>query len=223
MFKETNLRTVIKTISWRLLATITTMILVYLFTEDIKKAVAIGILEVFLKLLFYYVHERGWNLINFGKKTIVPKVIWLTGLSGSGKSTIAEALFQEMKEKGLKVELLDGDKIREIFPKTGFSKQDRNSHIKRVGYLASKLEENGIFVIAAFISPYKSSRDFIKDLCKNFVEIHVSTSLKVCEKRDVKGLYAKVRSGEIKNFTGINDPYENPENPDIIIDTNNQL
>lgn len=93
--------------------------------------------------------------------------------------------------------------------------------MKRVGFLASKLESNGVYVVASFISPYKESRDFVRGLCNDFVEIHVSTPLEVCETRDVKGLYKKARSGEIQNFTGISDPFEAPENPEISIDTSN--
>ena len=117
------------------------------------------------------------------------------------------------------MERLDGDTIRDIFPNTGFSRADRDAHIKRVGYLASKLEKNGVFVVASFVSPYRESRDFVRTLCKNFVEVHVATPLTVCEQRDVKGLYAKARRGEIKNFTGIDDPFEPPLHPDLVVDT----
>ncbi len=117
------------------------------------------------------------------------------------------------------MERLDGDTIRDIFPNTGFSRAERDAHIKRVGYLASKLEQNGVFVVASFVSPYRESRDFVRSLCKNFVEVHVATPLAVCEQRDVKGLYAKARRGEIQNFTGIDDPFEPPLNPELVVDT----
>lgn len=122
----------------------------------------------------------------------------------------------------MKVERLDGDEVRKIFPNTGFSKEERNDHIKRVGFLASKLEENGVSVIASFISPYRETRDFVRSLCNNFMEVHVATPLEECERRDVKGLYAKARKGEITRFTGIDDPYEQPLNPEIKIDTTNR-
>ena len=99
--------------------------------------------------------------------------------------------------------------------------EERDKHIKRVGYLASKLEKNGVFVIASFIAPYEETRRFVKDLCENSIEVYLSTPMDICEKRDSKGLYDKARKGEIKNFTGINDPYEAPEEPDIAIDTTN--
>ena len=219
MYIEKKRRSVLKTISWRIWATLTTAALVLLLVGEIKIALAVGGLEVIIKMALYFLHERWWNKIKFGKKELVPKVIWFTGLSGSGKSTLSEALYEKMKIKGLKVEHLDGDSIRDIFPKTGFSKEERNRHIRRVGFLASKLEKNGVTVIASFISPYKEARRFVRGLCENFIEVHVATPIEECEKRDVKGLYAKARRGEIKQFTGIDDPYEVPENPEISVDT----
>lgn len=221
MFRESNGRSLIKTISWRFWATITTALLVYIFTGKLELALAIGGIEVLLKLILYYLHERTWNKISFGRKEVQPKVIWLTGLSGSGKSTIAEELYKKLKNKELKVEYLDGDRVRDIFPKTGFSKEERDRHIKRIGFLASMLEKNGVIVIAAFISPYEEARQFVRDMCSNFIEVHVSTPLAECKRRDMKGLYAKAEKGEIKNFTGVNDPYEEPLNPELRIDTTN--
>ncbi len=222
MFRESNRRSAIKTISWRVLATLTTAALVYIFTGKLKIALYVGGIEVVLKMALYFLHERVWNNIRYGKKQLKPKIIWFTGLSGAGKTTIAEAVYKKIQAQGIKVEHLDGDKIREIFPKTGFSKEDRNRHIKRVGYLASMLEKNGISVVASFISPYKESRDFNRNLSENFREVYVSTPLEVCEQRDLKGLYAKARKGEITQFTGIDDPYEIPEHPEITVDTSNQ-
>lgn len=148
-----------------------------------------------------------------------PTVLWFTGLSGSGKSTISEKVYAFLKDQGYEIEHLDGDAVREVFPTTGFSKEERNSHVKRVGFVASLLQKHGVFVVASFISPYQDARDFVRDMCEDFTEIHISTPLKVCEERDVKGLYAKARSGEIDNFTGISDPYEEPEDPELSIDT----
>lgn len=221
MFRESNGRSIVKTISWRLLATLTTAAIVYAFTGKLNIALAVGGIEVVLKLVLYYFHERTWNKISYGKKEIIPKVIWLTGLSGSGKSTIAEGLYKKIQSRGMKVEYLDGDRVRNIFPKTGFSKEERDRHVKRIGFLASMLEKNGVIVVAAFISPYEESRKFVRDLCNNFVEVHVSTPLEECKRRDIKGLYARAEKGEIKNFTGIDDPYEVPLQPDLRIDTTN--
>ena len=118
-------------------------------------------------------------------------VVWFTGLSGSGKSALANRLYSKIKESGMKCEQLDGDTVRSIFPETGFSRTERNSHIKRMGFLASLLERNGVIVVASFISPYEESRNFVRNECGNFVEVYLSTPLEVCEKRDVKGLYKK--------------------------------
>lgn len=159
------------------------------------------------------------SIENLELKRWKPTVLWFTGLSGSGKSTISEVVYKIIKEEGYEVEHLDGDAIRDIFPKTGFSKEERNNHIKRVGYLASRLQVHKVIVIASFVSPYKEARDFVRELCEDFTEVYISTPYEECERRDVKGLYAKARAGEIKNFTGLDDPFEAPENPDIEIDT----
>ena len=149
-------------------------------------------------------------------------VLWLTGLSGSGKTTIAEELYRRLDAMGIGYERLDGDVLRGVFPNTGFSKDARDEHIRRVGFMASRLEHHGIIVIASFISPYRLARQFVRDLCSNFIEVHVKASVDECTRRDVKGLYKKALAGEIKEFTGIDDPYEEPENPEIVVDTVNQ-
>jgi adenylyl-sulfate kinase len=146
-------------------------------------------------------------------------VLWLTGLSGAGKSTIAEWVVSRLRARGHRVEHLDGDTIRDLFPDVGFDRASRDAHIRRVGHLASRLEHHGIVVVASFISPYASSREFVRELCKNFVEVHVATPLPVCEARDPKGLYLRARRGEITDFTGIDAPYEQPPNPELHVDT----
>ena len=146
-------------------------------------------------------------------------VIWLTGLSASGKTTIGDTLAENLKTLGHRVEHLDGDLVRKMFPGTGFTREERDRHIKRVGYLAAMLEKHGVFVVASFISPYREARAFVRSQCNNYIEVYISTPLEECEKRDPKGLYKKARAGEITNFTGIDDPYEPPENPEIEVDT----
>ena len=153
-----------------------------------------------------------------GTGTSAP-VLWFTGLSGSGKSTIAIRVHRELERRGVEVEYIDGDALREVFPATGFTREEREEHLRRTGYMASRLAAHGITVVASFVSPYRASREFIRRLCPGFLEIFVATPLDECERRDVKGLYARARRGEIRNFTGIDDPYEPPEHPELTLDT----
>ena len=153
-----------------------------------------------------------------GTKQPAP-VLWFTGLSGSGKSTIATRVHEELVRRGTESEYIDGDALRELFPNTGFTREAREEHLRRTGYMASRLAAHGVTVVASFVSPYRESRAFIRRLSPAFVEIYVATPLEECERRDVKGLYARARRGEIRNFTGIDDPYEAPERPELTLDT----
>jgi len=145
--------------------------------------------------------------------------IWLTGLSGSGKTTIALEIKKRLEGFETPVEYLDGDIVRKSFTSDlGFSKADRDENIRRVSYVASYLSTKSI-TVCAFISPYAEARDKARNITNNFIEVHVDCPLEVCEKRDVKGLYKKARAGEIKEFTGISAPYEAPENPEVYVDT----
>ena len=147
--------------------------------------------------------------------------LWFTGLSGSGKSTITTHLVKELRKRGSKLEVLDGDVVRENLSKgLGFSKEDRDTNIRRIAFVANLLSRNEVPVITAAISPYREIRDEARQMMGDrFVEAYVKASVEVCEERDVKGLYAKARSGEIKEFTGVSDPYEPPENPELVLDT----
>ena len=146
-------------------------------------------------------------------------VVWFTGLSGSGKSTIAVRVHEELVRRGVDVEYVDGDALREVFPNTGYTRAEREEHLRRTGYMASRLAAHGVTVVASFVSPYRESRDFARKLSPGFLEVYVATPLEECERRDVKGLYARARRGEIRNFTGIDDPYEVPEHPELALDT----
>ena len=142
--------------------------------------------------------------------------VWFTGLSGAGKTTISSAIEKKLKSYGYKVEVLDGDLVRQNLTKgLGFSKEDRDENIRRVGFVAGLLTRNQVIVLVSAISPYQEIRQEVRHRIGNFVEVYVNAPLEVCEKRDVKGLYKKARSGEIKNFTGINDPYQPPLNPEV--------
>ncbi len=149
--------------------------------------------------------------------------LWITGLSGSGKTTIAHLVGRELDRRGCIVEYLDGDTVRTNLSKgLGFSKEDRDTNIERIGWVASRLTRHGAAVIAAAISPYEEARRNARELVEEwgpFVEVHVAASVEECARRDVKGLYAKAFAGEIKGFTGVDDPYEEPSSPDLRIDT----
>lgn len=239
-------RHLLKTITWRIIATIITFLIALTLTGNFHIAVGIGFIEVFVKMAAYYGHERFWfKKIRFKKdikrpRNLFPKkiglseeerqkllnqksqVIWLTGLSGSGKSTIAEFLEKVLASHGYNTFILDGDNTRwGINADLGFSHYDREENLRRVSEIAKLLLDSGIIVITSFISPYKESRERAKEIIgeDNFKEIYISTSLDDCIRRDTKGLYKKALSGEIKNFTGISDPYEEPENPFLKVDS----
>lgn len=221
MYREKHIRSIIKTLSWRVTATVTTILLVWIITGQLAAAFTIGGIEVFLKILLYYLHERTWDKAKFGRVEIAPFVLWFTGLPVSGKSSLADAVYNELKKNRPKIERVDGERVRQLFPKTGFSRQERNQHIERIGHLSSILVKNNITVIASFISPFRESRHFVREISTNFIEIYINTPLEVCEQRDTKGLYARARKGEILEFTGIDAPYEEPKNPDMVLDTIN--
>ncbi len=150
--------------------------------------------------------------------------IWFTGLSGAGKTTISEIVAPALREKGLKVEVLDGDVVRTNLSKgLGFSKEDRDTNIRRIAFVADLLSRNGVVAITAAISPYREIRDEARGkMGERFVEIFVKASVEECARRDVKGLYEKAFKGEIKEFTGVSDPYEPPENPELVLDTESE-
>ena len=142
--------------------------------------------------------------------------VWFTGLSGAGKTTISQALAEKLAPEGRRVEILDGDIIRQNLTKgLGFSKEDRDENIRRIGFVAHLLTRNSVTVLVAAISPYREIRDQVRERIGNFIEVYVNAPLEKCEERDVKGLYKRARAGEIKGFTGIDDPYEPPLNPHV--------
>lgn len=152
-------------------------------------------------------------------------VIWFTGLSGSGKSTISNALEEYLYKHNKKTYSLDGDNIRFGLNKDlGFSDKDREENIRRIGEVSNLFLDSGLIVLSSFISPFEKDREIVKNIVgkENFIEVFVDTNLEVCEKRDPKGLYKKARNGEIKSFTGIDSPYEKPSNPNLIINTENK-
>lgn len=149
--------------------------------------------------------------------------LWFTGLSGSGKTTMAIPIAEKLRERGLKIERLDGDIVRQHLTRDlGFSKEDRDMNIERVTFVAKLLTRNGVGVLCSFISPYRTRRAKSREEIGEFIEVFVKASVEECARRDVKGMYAKAFAGEIPNFTGVSDPYEEPENPEIVCDTENE-
>ena len=149
--------------------------------------------------------------------------IWFTGLSGSGKSTLSEIIEERLKAHGRNVEVLDGDIVRTHLSKgLGFSREDRDTNIKRIAFVCGLLTRNGVVCISAAIAPYGEAREWARKEIGNFVEIYVKCPLEVCRQRDVKGLYKLVDEGKIKNFTGVDDPYEEPEHPELVIETDKE-
>lgn len=149
--------------------------------------------------------------------------IWFTGLSGAGKSTLAQVLARFLQAQGERVEVLDGDAVRTHLSKgLGFSREDRDTNIKRIAYVCSLLTRNGVICISAAIAPYREARAWARQEIGNFVEVYIKCPLEVCRARDVKGLYRLVDEGKIQHFTGIDDPYEEPEQPELVVETDKQ-
>jgi adenylylsulfate kinase len=263
--KESHSRSLAKGVSWRILGTIDTIVIAWFITGQAIKALSIGGIEVITKVILYYLHERVWQRVPWGKprtseatpaaaiaapspaprpttaRHLHPtdsqllsradreqylgqrsKVVWLTGLSGSGKTTLAAALERKLLEKGRFAQVLDGDNIRTgLNNNLGFSLEDRRENIRRVAELAKLYCHSGIITICTFISPTRDIRQFARDIigAEDFLEVYVNAPLQVCEARDVKGLYQKARRGDIKDFTGIDSPYEPPLQADLELDT----
>ena len=218
MFKESSLRSFAKAVSNRILNTAATVTLVYLFTDQVAVALSVGAAEVIVKFALFYVHERTWDKVKFGKKQKSSFVLWFTGLPFSGKSLLADEVFERITKQGAQVHRLDGDDVKTLFPLQGFTREERNAYLKRMGYFANILQSNGVIVIASFISPFEESRKYNRSNIGRYIEIYISTPLKECKKRDPWGLYKKAKKGELSNFIGVHEKYEKPKNPEITID-----
>lgn len=219
MYKETNKRSFTKGISWRILATLTTVLIVYFVFERLDLAIATGIVESIFKIFLYWLHERVWFKVKWGKQKIEPFNIWFTGLPLSGKTTIADRVYQELQKLDIPLERLDSKEIRNLIPNIGFTREDRNKHMHRIAYLIKTLQHNSISTVASFVSPYRESRKVIRTMVKNNIVVYVKAERETCIQRDYKGVYEKAFSGEFQNFSGVNDVYEKPLHAEITIDT----
>jgi len=219
LYKETNKRSIAKGITWRVVATTTTIAIVYFFFNRLDLAIAAGMIETVLKVGLYWIHERAWFKVKWGRKKIEPFNLWFTGVPLSGKTTIADKVYEELKKLDIPLERLDSKDIRDVVPNIGFSREDRNRHMIRIGHLIKTLQNNSISTVASFVSPYKESRKAIRTMVKNNVVIYVKADVSTCRARDYKGAYEKADSGEFKNFSGVNDVYEEPQHAELTIDT----
>jgi len=244
-------RHLLKTVSWRIVGTIDTVLLGWFVTGNISIGAQIGGFELITKMALYFAHERAWHKIKFGIPTRLKKAenvrkenegnlflqnstvsrqqreelnenksftIWLTGLSASGKSSIAAELDSWFFQNGLRSYVIDGDNTRlGINSDLSFSKEDRGENIRRVAEICKLFNDAGVIMIASFISPFEKDRAMAKKIIgeNDFMEAFVDASIETCKARDIKGLYKLAESGKIKNFTGIDSPYEKPEYPDI--------
>ncbi len=219
MYKDTNKRSIVKGISWRVIATSTTTAIVYVFFGRLDLAIAAGLIETVLKVGLYWGHERAWHRIRWGREQIEPFNLWFTGLPLSGKTTIADLVYEELRKLQVPIERIDSRDIRDLVPGIGYTRKDRNRHMRRIGHLIRTLQKNSVSTVASFVSPYRESRKVIREMVKNNVVIYIKADLETCKKRDYKGVYEKAVQGELKNFTGVSDVYEEPEHAEIVIDT----
>lgn len=219
MYKETNKRSILKGITWRVVATTTTILIVYIFFGRLDLAIAAGFIETFLKVGLYWGHERVWFKVKWGREKIDPFNIWFTGLPLSGKTTIADLVYKELEKLDIPLERLDSKDIRDLIPNIGFSRNERNTHMYRIAHLIKTLQKNSISTVSSFVSPYRESRKVIRTMVKNNIVVYIKADIDTCKKRDYKGSYEKALKGEIENFTGVTDLYEEPKNAEIIIDT----
>ena len=206
-----------KAVFYRIFSSLLTFIIAYFVTGNLTASVSVGFIDILIKIYAYYVFEKAWNSITGFRPR--PAVVWLTGLSGSGKTTLARQLCGDLQQFGINTVLLDGDEIRKAVKHTGFDEDSRKKHNLNVGYMAALFEKQGNVVIVSLISPYSETRNEVRNMCGNFIEVYVCTPLEVCQQRDTKGLYKKALSGEIKDFTGISAPYQAPVFAELNIDT----
>ena len=207
----------LKAVMYRIYSSAITFLISYMLTGNLIISLSIGLIDSIVKIFSYYAFDELWDRITGFR--VSPAVVFLTGLSGAGKTTIAKEVIEKLRKKGLAPVLLDGDEIRNAIKLTGFDEDSRKRHNLNVGYMAKILESQGKIVLVSLISPYDDIRNQIRAMCNKFIEVYVATDIKVCMERDPKGIYKKAISGEIKDFTSITAPYYPPQNPELVLDT----
>ena len=223
---DSKKRSVCKALTWRLFAIVLLGIVSFVSTGDVKSASMITFLYHGIQFCMFFLHERIWNNISWGKTKGLS--IQMTGMSGAGKTTRARLVQQRLKKKGVQVEVIDGDEYRAgLCSDLGFSKEDRNTNIRRLGFVSKVLARNNVVSIISAINPYEEVREELCDLTENVKVVYVKCNLETLKERDTKGLYRKalLPDGDpekIYNFTGISDPFEEPESPDLLVSTDNE-
>ena len=224
MSVENPKRSILKAITWRIIATTVLFLISYLLLqESVKKALSVTLAYHALQSFTYFMHERFWSKITWGKSKGL--FIQMTGMSGAGKSTLSNKVASQLRAEGYLVEVIDGDEYRkELCSDLGFSKNDRNTNIRRLGFVSCLLAKNGVISIIAAINPYEKTRSELKELGPNVKTVYVECGLDTLFKRDTKDLYRRAMLPDthpeyLPNFTGISDPFEEPNNPDLIIQT----
>jgi len=223
---STKKRNIVKATSWKVIGFITLSVLTFLITDSLKQMTYIAIFYHLFMLMAFMFHERIWDKIRWGKTKGL--AIQMTGMSGAGKSTLTKLVSQHLKKKGLLVEIIDGDEYRaNLCSDLGFSKEDRNTNIRRLGFVSKVLSRNNVITIIAAINPYDIVRKELIKKDKNLKTVYVKCKLETLIERDVKGLYKRAllpdgHPDKVYNFTGISDPFEEPSNPDLIINTSEQ-
>tara|TARA_R100001594_G_scaffold105436_1_gene139997 strand:+ start:1334 stop:2062 length:729 start_codon:yes stop_codon:yes gene_type:complete len=223
---DSKKRSVCKALTWRLFAIVLLGIVSFVSTGDIKSASMITFLYHGIQFCMFFLHERIWNNISWGKTKGLS--IQMTGMSGAGKSTLSNLVAERLKKKGLLVEIIDGDEYRNnLCNDLGFSKEDRNTNIRRLGFVSKVLSRNNVITIIAAINPYDKVRKELVTKDKNLKTVYVKCKMATLLDRDTKGLYKRAllpdgHDNKVYNFTGISDPFEEPKNPDLVIDTTEQ-
>tara|TARA_R100000152_G_C6772299_1_gene199128 strand:+ start:97 stop:825 length:729 start_codon:yes stop_codon:yes gene_type:complete len=223
---DSKKRSVCKALTWRLFAIVLLGIVSFVSTGDVKSASMITFLYHGIQFCMFFLHERIWNNISWGKTKGLS--IQMTGMSGAGKSTLSKLVAERLKKRGLLVEIIDGDEYRNnLCSDLGFSKEDRNTNIRRLGFVSKVLSRNNVITIIAAINPYDKVRKELATKDKNLKTVYIKCKMATLLDRDTKGLYKRAllpdgHNDKVYNFTGISDPFEEPENPDLVIDTAEQ-